>query len=363
LAHVLRQPYFLGAFGSADVAASIGIAVAPDHATTADELMLSADRALYKSKNARLGLPVVFDHALDFLSGVEPPQTRNPTEKRSSSDEPREIAADLAQALQNGSELCLHYQPIYDAGSGRPIAVEALARWNSPVRGHVSPLEFVRAAEQHGLVDNLLKWVLTSACHEAAQWDDGLKISVNLSPLNLRSPDLLASVERILRHSGLPPHRLVFELTEDSAVDRSDDALQRLRELSTLGIEIWLDDFGSGYANFEYLQYLPCHVVKIDRSFLANYDKRRQLLDGMIHLAHGCGMKVVVEGVETAEHQELLRGLGCDYLQGFLLARPLPPDQLKAALGHGLPYHESRSIAPGADQFTGSDKANASSEA
>jgi diguanylate cyclase (GGDEF)-like protein len=360
LAGVLRQPYFLGAFGSADVAASIGIAVAPEHATAADELMLKADRALYKSKNARLSAPVVFDDALDLSTGAEP---RNPTDKRTSSDELREIANDLAQALRNSDELCLHYQPIYDAGSGQTVAVEALARWNSPVRGHVPPLEFVRAAEQHGLVESLFDWVLTSACRDAAHWDDALKISVNLSPLNLRSSDLLASVERILRNSDFPAQRLVLELTEDSAVDRSNEALQRLRELSTLGIEIWLDDFGSGYANFEYLQYLPCDVIKIDRSFLANYGKRGQLLTGMIDLAHRCGMKVVVEGVETAEHQKLLRNLGCDYLQGFFLARPLPPDQLKAVLRHGLPYHESRSIAPRVDHFAGSHAADIASEA
>lgn len=358
LAYVLRQPYFLGAFGSADVAASVGIAIAPDHATTADELMLKADRALYKSKNARLGRPVVFDNELDFSSGEEAPKAEKPAAEKSDADELREVANDLAQALQNGRELGLHYQPIYDAKNGRPVAVEALARWSNPVRGNVSPLEFVRAAEQYGLIDRLLEWVLTSACHEAARWDDGLKLSVNLSPLNLRSPDLLGSVERTLRESGLPARRLAFELTEDSAVDRSGDTVERLRELAAIGVETWLDDFGSGYANFEYLQYLPCHLIKIDRSFLAEYEKRKQLLGGMIHLAQACGLKVVVEGVETAEHQSLLQSLGCDLLQGFLLARPLPADQLKAALGPGLPYHQSRSIAPDVNQSADSNAAD-----
>ena len=358
LAYVLRQPYFLGAFGSADVAASVGIAVAPDHAATADELMLKADRALYKSKNARLGRPVVFDNELDFSLADEAPKVQKPAAEKSNADELREVANDLAQALQNGGELCLHYQPIYDAKNGRPVAIEALARWSNPVRGNVSPLEFIRAAEQYGLIDRLLEWVLTSACHEAARWDDGLKVSVNLSPLNLRSPDLFNSIERILRESGLSARRLVFELTEDSAIDRSNDTVERLRELAAIGVEIWLDDFGSGYANFEYLQYLPCHVIKIDRSFLAEYERRKPLLGGMIHLAHACGLKVVVEGVETAEHQSLLQGLGCDLLQGFLLARPLPPDQLKAALGPGLPYHQSRSIAPDVHQSADSNAAD-----
>jgi diguanylate cyclase (GGDEF)-like protein len=368
LAYVLRQPYFLGVFGSADVAASIGIAVAPDHATMADELMQKADRALYKSKNAKLGRPVVFDRELDFSSGEEAPKAQapkaqKPTAGKSNADEVREIATDLARALQNSDELCLHYQPIYDAKNGQPVAIEALARWSSPIRGNVSPLEFVGAAEQHGLIDKLLEWVLTTACHEAAQWDDGLKVSVNLSPLNLSYPDLFSLIERVLRDSGLPAQRLVFELTEEIAIDRSNGTLERLRELSAIGVEIWLDDFGSGCANFEYLQYLPCHVIKIDRSFLAEYEKRRQLLGGMINLAQACGLKVVVEGVETAEHQSLLQNLGCDLLQGFLLAKPLPPRQLKEVLRHGLPYHESRSIAPSNHRVAGPNMADIPSKA
>ena len=362
LAFVLRQPYFLGAFGSADVAASIGIAMAPDHAVTADELMLKADRALYKSKNARQSLPVVFDEALDLSPHEQTSQPQKPSAGKSSSDELLAIADDLTKALKSGGELCLHYQPIYDARNGQPVAVEALARWHSPVRGHVSPLEFVRAAERHGLINQLLKGVLTSACHEAAHWDDNLKVSVNLSPLNLSSPDLLNSIEQALGDSGLPARRLALELTEESSVERSNDTLERLRQLSAIGVEIWLDDFGTGFANFEYLRYLPCHVVKIDRSFLAEYEKRRELLGGMINLAQACGLKVVAEGVETAEHQSLLQGLGCDLLQGFLLARPLSPDELKAVLGSSLPYHESRSIIPGADRFAGSNPAKTSSE-
>lgn len=363
VAAVLRQPYFLGAFGSADIATSIGIATAPDHAATADDLMLKADRALYKSKNARLGMPVLFDSGLDLAPGEAAFQTHGPAAEKSNSDELRQVATDLAQALRDGNELCLHYQPIYDSKSGRPVAIEALARWNSPIRGDVSPLEFVRAAERHGLIDELLQWVMTTACHEATRWNDGLKVSVNLSPLNLRSPDLLNAIDKILKDSGLPARRLVLELTEETAIERSNETLERLRELSAIGVEIWLDDFGSGCANFEYLQYLPCHVVKIDRSFLAEYDKRRQLLGGMIDLAQACGMKVVVEGVETAEHQSLLHSLGCDLLQGFLLAKPLPPDQLQAALRDGLPFHESRSIAPTASQFAVSNAADVPNEA
>jgi len=168
LARLLRLPYFLGAFGSADVAVSIGIAIAPDHAASADELMLKADRALYKSKNARLGVPVVFDDELE-LSSRETPRTPKRSFDDTNADELRDIAGELASALDGDSELYLHYQPIYDARNGHPVAIEALARWNNPHRGPVSPLEFVRAAEQHGLIDQLLERVLETACHEAAR--------------------------------------------------------------------------------------------------------------------------------------------------------------------------------------------------
>lgn len=347
LASSLRQPYFLGAFGTADVAVSIGIAVLPDHALTSEELMLRADQALYRSKNARLGLPVVFEKKWAVLPTDA--KLNHSWEGGGTRYGDSTLASDLALGLQRGCELYLNYQPIYDARNGLPVAVEALARWKSPDRGHVAPLEFIKVAEENGLIDRLLEWALEAGCREAASWDSELKLSINLSPLNLDSPQLIDMIVRVLAAARLPARRLIVELTEETALERSKDRLERLRSLSALGAEIWLDDFGSGFANFEYLQYLRCDVLKIDRTFLAGYETREPLLRGMINLAHGCGSKVVVEGVETEGHYNLLCALGCDLLQGYWLAKPLEAGELHAALQRiPPPYHESRSIIPDA---------------
>jgi diguanylate cyclase (GGDEF)-like protein len=339
MASVLRKPYFLGAFGSAEIAASVGIASVPDQACTSDELLLIADRALYRSKNARTGLPVLFDG----LPEVTPTPEQLFTE--TGGDDLRRLASSLAEALR-ADHLRLHYQPIYDAESGSPLVIEALARWNDPVQGAISPVAFVKAAEEFGLIGRLTEWVLVSACREASSWDSGFKVSVNLSPRNLHDPSLVETVERILSDSNLAPSRLVLELTEGSTIDWSEAILDRLRALRRLGVELWLDDFGAGYANFHYLQHLLCDVIKIDRSFLAKYEKRRELLGGMISLARACGLRVAVEGIESVEHHELIKELGCDLLQGFLFARPLPPEQLKPLLDDDLPFHETIPIAP-----------------
>ena len=351
---VLRGAYDLGTFGSAEIGTSIGIACAPDHAASGDQLLLVADKALYISKKAKLGIPALFDKGLENIGGgtvAEAPQVpeQSLVDGGRGYDDLRLLASDLAEALRDGG-LRLHYQPIYESASGRPVVLEALARWNTPHRGDVSPVEFVRAAEEFGLIGQLTEWVLSSACREASRWKLQLQVSVNLSPLNLRDASLVPTVQRILKETGLSPSRLVLELTEGSIIDRSEDVASRLRALRALGIELWLDDFGSGYANLEYLQHLACDVVKIDRSFLARYEKRRELLGGIISLVKACGLRVAVEGVETIEHRELLSELGCDLLQGFLLARPQPVEQLRSSLGldHGreLPFHEGASIVP-----------------
>jgi predicted signal transduction protein with EAL and GGDEF domain len=348
---VLRGTYDLGTLGSAEIGSSIGVACAPDHATSSDQLLLVADRALYISKKAKLGVPALFDHGLEDIGGgteAEVPQARGRSlVDDGRSDELRLLANDLAEALRDGS-LYLHYQPIYESASGRPIALEALARWNAPDRGGIPPAEFVHAAEENGLIGPLTEWVLSSACREASRWTQQLQVSVNLSPLNLRDAALVPTVERVLKETGLAPSRLVLELTEGSLIDRSEDVALRLAALRKIGVGLWLDDFGSGYANFEYLQHLACDVVKIDRSFLARSEKRRELLRGIISLAQACGLRVAVEGVETAEHRELLAELGCDLLQGFLLARPQPPEQLRSSLALNLPFHDGASIVPAA---------------
>jgi diguanylate cyclase (GGDEF)-like protein len=353
IASVLLKPYFLGAFGSAEIATSIGIACAPAHAGTGDELLLMADKALYVSKSARRGIPVFFNDELKILPAKVTPADK----KRSFADlggHRRSLATDLVAALRGGG-LHLHYQPIYESVSGRPVVLEALARWNDPARGAVPPLEFVGVAEEFGSIGLLTEWVLSAACREASRWNHDIKVGVNLSPLNLRDASLVSVIERILKDSGLAPSRLVLELTEGSVIDRSEDIAERLRALRGIGVELWLDDFGAGFANLEYLQHVLCNVVKIDRGFLGGHARRRELLHGIISLVHGCGLRAVAEGVESEEDRDLLLELGCDLLQGFLFAQPLPPEQLGALPGLDLPFHADVPIAPMADDRAGDE--------
>jgi diguanylate cyclase (GGDEF)-like protein len=333
----LNQPYLLEHYGEAVIGVSIGIACAPTHANDAEGLLSLADKALYAAKSAGLGVPRLYDDQLKLTSKAPASMAATSRKKRQEPSglqalrDSANLANDLRVAMHAG-HLHLHYQPIYDAGSRRLVVCEALARWTDPVRGAISPLTFIPAAEASGLIGPLTEWVLRKACEEANSWDNSVQISVNFSPLNLSQPSLVATVSRILADTGLAPHRLVLELTEGSALEKSDVVQKALRGLKNLGVELWIDDFGVGHANIAYLQQLSCNVVKIDRCFLEQHDKRRELLSGMISLAQECGLRVVVEGVETNEHDQLLQELGCDLLQGYLLGRPMSADQLRATL-------------------------------
>ena len=342
----------IGAFGEVRIGVSIGIACAPEHADAADALLLLADKALYASKHSGLGVPRIYDDELERLAAGSTSKSAASRKGRGQSpaiEELRRVATlanDLRAALHDGHvHLC--YQPIYDTLTRRPIAFEALARWTDPVRGSVSPAEFIPVAEESGFIGPLTEWVLLNACREALRWREPVQVSVNLSPLNLSQPALAATVARILGETGLPPNRLVLELTEGVMLEKSEAIQNCLRDLKALGVELWIDDFGSGYANLGYLHRLSCNVVKIDRSFLVQHDKQREILRGMIALAQACGMRVAVEGVETSDHHLLLQELGCDLLQGFLFARPMLPDQIDASLRTVAepPFHDGVSIA------------------
>jgi diguanylate cyclase (GGDEF)-like protein len=347
----LSGTHSLGTFGEARIGVSIGIACAPEHAEEADALMLLADKALYAAKHSGLGIPRLYDDELERPASGSSPEASAHRKGRNLSpaiEELRKLATlanDLRAALHDG-HIHLCYQPIYDSITRRPIAFEALARWTDPVHGSVSPAEFIPVAEESGFIGPLTEWVLLKACREAACWRKPVQVSVNLSPLNLSQPSFVATVKRILTETGLPANRLVLELTESILLESSDTIRDCLRGLKELGVELWLDDFGSGYANLGHLHRLSCDVVKIDRSFLAPHDKQREILGGMIALARACGLRIAVEGVETDQHQLLLQVLGCDMLQGFLFARPMPPEQIDASLDSiaELPFHDGVSI-------------------
>src|SRR6266700_1088169 len=334
VAIALNGKYELDQYGEANVGVSIGIACAPAHANEPEALLSHADKALYAAKSAGLGIPRLYD---DHLKS-ETASSRSPLGKKrreSSGLQALRQAANLANDLRvamHAGHLYLNYQPIYDTCTRRLIACEALLRWNDPTRGNVSPLEFITSAEDSGLIGPLTEWVLLHACKEAAAWPDPVQVSVNLSPLNLGQPSLVTTVTRVLSDTGLAPQRLILELTEGLLLERSNTVRNALLGLKDLGVELWIDDFGAGHANLSYLQRLTCNVVKIDRGFLDQHDKRRELLGGMISLAQSCGLRVLAEGVETIEHDALLKELGCDLLQGYLLARPMSAESLRTLI-------------------------------
>jgi diguanylate cyclase (GGDEF)-like protein/PAS domain S-box-containing protein len=332
----LNGKYQLDQYGEANVGVSIGIACAPAHANEPEGLLSLADKALYAAKSAGLGIPRLYDDQLKSEaktapSGLPPGKPRRESSGLQALREAANLANDLRVAMHAG-HLHLHYQPIYDTSTRRLIACEALLRWNDPIRGNVSPLEFIPIAEDSGLIGPLTEWVLLHACEEAATWPDAVQVSINLSPLNLSQPSLVATVTRVLGDTGLAPRRLILELTEGLLLEQSNTVRNALVGLKDLGVELWLDDFGAGHANLGYLQRLSCNVVKIDRGFLDQHDKRRELLGGMISLAQACGLRVLAEGVETIEHDALLKELGCDLLQGYLLARPMSAESVRGLI-------------------------------
>ena len=314
----LRCEYDLGVFGPASIDASIGVACAPDHADAADTLMSHADSALYAAKA----------HGRN-QTGPEGPNDGLGALRTAAS-----MVGDLRAALQSG-RLHLAYQPVCHCATTEVIAYEALLGWNDPIRGNVPPAEFIPAAEGSGFIVPLSDWVLRRACADAAGWGSPAQVSVNLSPLNFSQPDLVATITSILGKTGLPPDRLIIEVTEGLLLDRSLVVQGTMQGLRALGIELWLDDFGTGYANFATLRSTPFSSIKIDRSFLAAGPDGATILGAMISFGKVCGFKVIVEGVKTAEQLDLLRTLGCDCIQGHLLGVPA---KAKGLPGYPLPH-------------------------
>ncbi|MDB5510102.1 MAG: hypothetical protein JWL93_2571 [Hyphomicrobiales bacterium] len=237
---------------------------------------------------------------------------------------------ELAAAIRN-DDLFLLYQPQVTADGRKLVAAEALVRWRDPSRGIVEPDHFVQQAEQHGLIDDLGSWVLEHACREAARWSD-ISVAVNVSPLQFRRPDFVSFVTGIVSRSGLDFHKLEIEITESAYFDDPDGAAAALRELRAKGIRIALDDFGTGYSSLSYLRRLPLDKVKIDKSFIAEVGDRRgaEIVKAVLALAHALGLQVTAEGVETASQQRFLAECGCDFLQGYLFAKPMEAAELSS---------------------------------
>jgi EAL domain-containing protein (putative c-di-GMP-specific phosphodiesterase class I) len=254
-----------------------------------------------------------------------------------------EVETDLRQALER-QEFRVYYQPIVSLADGRIVELEALVRWQHPERGLVQPGAFIPIAEETGLIVPLGQWVLEQACQQARMWQDAspanksLVMSVNLSARQFQHPMLVADIERAVRQSRLDPRSLKLEITESVVMQDVESTLATLHALKALGIQLAIDDFGTGYSSLTYLKRFPIDTLKIDRSFVDGLGQDAQdtaIVRSVVALAKTLNLSVTGEGVETVEQQTHLEGLGCDLAQGFMFARPSPPELLDAVLLNG----------------------------
>jgi len=308
-----------------DIGASVGVAVAPVHATQADQLLSRADVAMYTAKGSLTGLSVFSaEHEKDGAGRLA-------------------LMSDLRRAVDEG-ELILYYQPQIDLRTGAMTSVEALVRWMHPKRGLVGPDEFIPLAERTGLIKRLTRTVLTEAIRQARAWElAGLRvpIAVNLSMRNIHDPQLPQTIAQLLQRWDARPDLLRLEMTETVLAADPQRALQTMDSLRAMGVHIALDDFGIGYSSLAYLNRLPLDEIKIDKSFVIGMiddESSATIVRATVDLGHGLGYGVVAEGVENAETRQRLSALGCDAIQGFLVARPMPADQTAEWIGKaGLP--------------------------
>ena len=287
---------------------SIGMAVYPRDGEDVRSLFANADAALYRAKHDGRG-------AVRFFTATMDQQLRDR----------RALERDLKSAISNG-ELSLEYQPQQHA-DGRIIGFEALARWHHPRRGPVPPAEFIPIAEESGLIVELGEWVLREACREAASWHPSLQVAVNVSAIQFRRSALERVVKAILDEVGMAPERLELEITEGVLIENVGRAKQTLKELKAIGVRLALDDFGTGYSSLSYLQSFPLDRIKIDRTFISNLGRTERslaIVRAVIGLAHGLGVPVLAEGVESGSQLAAVLKEGCDEVQGYLIGRPQP---------------------------------------
>jgi predicted signal transduction protein with EAL and GGDEF domain len=295
------------------VGASIGVSVAPSDGTSYEALLRNADIALYLAKAEGRGTYRLFEPAMDArVQG-------------------RRILEFYLRDALSADAFELHYQPCVSLRSGRVVGFEALIRWDHPVRGLVSPADFIPIAEDTGLIISIGEWVLRTACLEAMAWPRDIGVAVNLSAVQFRGGHLLEAVQGALEVSGLAPSRLELEITESVLLQNSDDRLALLHRLRALGVRIALDDFGTGYSSLSYLRSFPFDKIKIDRCFISDVTTNRDsrvIVSTVIGLGAGLGVTITAEGVETAEQLEILRDEGCAQVQGELFSRPLPAGKI-----------------------------------
>ena len=314
----LALPFKLGA-DEEFISASIGITFYPDDAGELDVLFKNADQAMYASKNAGRNRFCYFT-----------PDMRVEAERR------LRLTSDLRAALPD-RQFQVFYQPIIDLATGEVCKAEALIRWFHPVRGMISPLEFIPLAEDTGLIVPIGDWVFRQAVQQARRWRErhhgAFQVSVNMSPVQVRQDSMqCARWSEYLTREGMAGGSVAVEITEGLLLQSESNIDEKLLTLRRAGIGISIDDFGTGYSSLAYLQRFEVDYLKIDRSFVQNLsvnEDNQALCEAMVVLAHKLGIQVIAEGVETAEQQAFLRAVGCDFAQGFLYSPPVPPEQFE----------------------------------
>jgi diguanylate cyclase (GGDEF)-like protein len=300
-----------------EVGVSIGIAMLPEHGEDPQELLKKADLALYRSKSAGRNCFTLYDDAMSLELVA-----RNTLE------------SDLREAIAL-EQMELHYQPIFDVKTGDRRGLEALVRWRHPEKGLIPPDQFIPLAEETGLIVPLGEWVLRRACGDANSWPADLRVAVNLSAVQFKQAELFDVIMSVLSETGLPPERLELEITESVLLERAVENHAFMQRLKKLGISFALDDFGTGHSSLSCLTAFPFDKIKIDKSFVGSLMesyKASAIVASIATLARGLDISLTAEGVETREQFEMLRTLGVNFAQGYLLGRPVPKNELETQL-------------------------------
>ncbi len=317
----LSQPYSIEG-QSVVIGASVGIALAPEHGASSDDLIRNVDLALYAAKDAGRGCYRFY--AEDLHAAAE---------------ERAELEQDLRDAIAKG-QLELHYQPVVHSSDEKIVGFEALMRWNHPKRGPISPVKFIPIAEDAGLIDRIGQWALRTACADLARWPRSIRCAVNVSALQFANPDLPAIVANALAHSGVAPSRLELEITESVFMGDSSGTEAMFRALKRVGVRLALDDFGTGYSSLGYLKKAPFDKIKIDRSFVQGAteegSRNGAIIASITSLAQALHMDTTAEGVETLDELELVRLLGCSHIQGFIYFAPMTAAEATALVSGDL---------------------------
>jgi diguanylate cyclase (GGDEF)-like protein len=337
LVRLVSQPYRIGEH-DLSVSVSIGIALYEDFAQDAHALLRNADAAMYHAKSLGRSGYCFFEPSMNAHA-----------------HEQLQLLQELRCAMER-QEMVLHYQPKFDAHTSRLSGVEALVRWQHPVRGLLSPDQFIPLAEKSGVIVHLGEWVLNEACRQMGEWraqgHAASSVAVNLSPLQFSHLGLVQLVRESLERYALEPGCLTLEVTESTAMQDPYASMAILQKLDDMGVKISIDDFGTGYSSLLYLKRLPATELKIDRGFvrdLAPHTEDAAIVSAIVALGRTLNLSIVAEGIETRAQQEFLTGLGCSTLQGYLLGRPMPAKELMEVLSaaekkehHAAPSHSVR---------------------